>query len=67
MIFLSALAFSFYGVLPYEDNVALSVPEEIKEHKVNALKTKRKWLSISGSLMLFGFALALAGIIAKVF
>jgi len=60
-----SLIVSFLGMMPYEGSVDLRIPEQIKQHKEKALKSKRRYLWAAGLLLGFGFAFALAGMISR--
>lgn len=61
--FFLSLIMSFVGMMPYEGSVDLRIPKQIKQHKEDALKSKRCYLWIAGILLGIGFGIALAGII----
>ena len=63
--FLASLIGSFLGMMPYEATVDVRVPEEVKRHKDDALRSKRRYLWTAGGCMALGFALAVGGMIAR--
>jgi hypothetical protein len=64
-LFFISLVLSLLGILPYEKNVALNSPTEIKKFKRKALTQKRIYIWISGAGLTFGFAIILAELIFK--
>lgn len=63
--FFVSLILSFLGIMPYEGAPDLRKPKDIKQHKEDALKSKRCYLWSSGLLLGVGFGFALAGILVK--
>jgi hypothetical protein len=59
LLFVS-LVTSLLGVLPYSGTVDLNAPTKIKEHKENALKSKRRYILLSAAPLIL--ALVLAGV-----
>jgi hypothetical protein len=62
--FTLSLIFSFIGMMPYEATIDIRSPQDIKDHKQKALKHKRIYLWIAGFLILAGFLIAFAGVMA---
>jgi hypothetical protein len=65
--FFISLIIAFIGLLPYENKVRLDTPEDIKEHKRKALKHKSRYLWISATTIVVGFALTLLALLIKTF
>lgn len=63
--FFFSLIIAFLGVLPYENRVLMSSPEDIKIHKRNALKHKRQFLWVSAVAIIIGFALVIGELLVK--
>lgn len=63
--FFFSLIVSFLGMMPYEGSVDLRIPEQIKQHKEKALKSKRWYLWTAGLFLGLGFAFALLGMISR--
>lgn len=55
--FFTSLVVAFLGVLPFENNVNIDTPEEIKAHKQKALAHKRRYLWISATCLVLGFGI----------
>lgn len=65
LLFFISLVIAIIGILPYENKVELDVPNEIKKHKIKALKHKRCYLWVSAIAILVGFALILVELLFK--
>lgn len=63
VLFFAALVVAFIGMMPYEANVPLRMPFEIKKHKEQALASKRRYLWTAGGLMASAFGTLAATII----
>jgi len=64
--FFISLIIALIGLLPYENNVSLDTPEEIKTHKRTALTHKRRYLWSSAMFIVIGFALIIAELLFKI-
>lgn len=62
-LFFVGLVLAFLGVLPYESNVVVNIPEEIKDHKMSALSQKRRFLWACCIVMGGGLFIAAIGVI----
>jgi hypothetical protein len=66
LAFLFSLGFSFWGILPYFGMPDITSPDEIKKHKLAALKHKLDCMR-AGALFFVGALLgAVLGVLAKV-
>ncbi len=65
--FFFCLIVSLLGLLPYEREVDISSPSDIKEHKINALKHKRMYLWIASGFLLLGFVIILGELVVMWF
>jgi hypothetical protein len=65
--FFVSLIVAFIGLLPYENNVRLDTPDDIKIHKRQALKHKRQYLWVSAMTIVVGFALILGELLLKTY
>ena len=63
-LFFLGLFLAFLGVLPYESNVIVNIPDEVKRHKQSALKQKRKLLWACCIVMGGGLLIAAIGVIS---
>ncbi len=61
--FFLALAVAFIGIHPHESLVSTISPEQIKSHKVAALKKKRRFMWSSAILTLSGLLILAIGVI----
>jgi hypothetical protein len=59
LLFVSLVA-ALLGVLPYSGTVDLNAPKDLKAHKTNALKSKRRYILLSAAPLIL--ALLVAGV-----
>lgn len=59
LCFFIGLIVAFLGAIPYESEVDIRIPLQIKRHKKEALKQKRRFLFVAGGLTLSGLFLSI--------
>ncbi len=60
---LLSLITAFFGVMPYEGDVDLHRPDDIRQHKADAYAFKRMMLMASGSLLMLALGGVLGGLL----
>jgi hypothetical protein len=67
VFFLISLAFTLYGLIPYDGRSVPYNPLAIKKHKSDALAWKACLVKIAGALLMGGLAVACVGVAARAF
>jgi len=63
LLFFVSLVTSFWGVFPFEGSFDIRRIDQIRKHKKRALKVKVTYMTVSGVLMVTGFAIAIFSVI----